>query len=446
MRRRRASHGGGDVHHRQHASPHAPPVPEWGVSKRIGFRVLFCYLVLYAFPFPLGSLPWTGRLAELYGKLLDPMVLWVGPNILGIDYPIATAVNGSGDRTYDYVLLFCRFVLAIAATAIWLLIDRRSRRHERLLEGLRLYVRVYLGATVLAYGIIKIFPDQFQPPTPEQLARTYGDSSPMGLLWTFMGFSRPYTMFAGFMEALPGALLFFRRTTIIGALVLLAVMGNVVLLNFCYDVPVKLLSVHLSLMCLFLAAPAIPRLVAVLVLNRAAPPVPSSPLFSSRRTRTVCVGLYVIASVALAYDIIVPTLRRHIATEVPHAARSLRDHFTVDEMTANGRPLAPDDADHWSGVWIQRQAIRIHWSDGRNERYVAAAEIEGSTALDLRLPTDAADVRRAHLEMRREAGKLILDGHFEGKQVTVRLAMIGTPDSPLMSRGFHWINEFPFGR
>ncbi len=429
------------------AESRAPVVPGWGRSRRIGFRFLFSYFVLYVFPFPLGVLPWTEKAGELYGKLLDPMVHWVGANILGIDYPIATELNGSGDRTYDYVLLFCQLVLAIAATAIWSLVDRRSRRYERLLEGLRLYVRVYLGTMMLAYGFAKIFQGQFQPPGPQQLATTFGDSSPMGLLWTFMGFSRPYTMFAGFMEALPGALLFFRRTATVGALVLLAVMGNVVLLNFCYDVPVKLFSVHLWLMCLFLAAPAIPRLIAVLVLNRAAPPLPSPPLFTSRRTRTVCAALYVIASGALAYDVIVPRVKRHIEmTRVRPASSAMRDHYTVDEITVNGQTLALADADRWSGVWIQREAIRINWADGRSVKYLATAEIKGSTALDLRLPTDAADVRRAHLEMRREAGKLILDGHFEGKRVTARLASIGVTDSLLMTRGFHWINEAPFSR
>ena len=235
----------------------APRAPGWPLVERIGFRFLFCYFVLYAFPFPVGSLPWTDKLAELYGALLEPIVLWVGPNILGIDYSFANENPGSGDRTYDYVLMFCLLVLATTATAIWSLIDRRPRRHDRLLEGLRLYIRVYLATTMLSYGFAKIFVGQFNPPSPYLLDRTYGDSSPMGLLWTFMGSSRPYTVFAGLMEALPGALLFFRRTTTIGALLLLAVMGNVVLLNFCYDVPVKLYSTHLWLMCLLLAAPAI---------------------------------------------------------------------------------------------------------------------------------------------------------------------------------------------
>lgn len=439
----------GPVASSQEDAQRAPVAPGWHLLERIGFRFLFSYVVVYAFPFPIGSLPWTQKLAELYTKLVDPVVLWVGANLLGIDYTIATQLNGSGDRTYDYVLTFCQLLLAIAATALWSLIDRRPRRHERLLEGLRLYVRVYLGTVMLAYGFAKIFVGQFQPPGPQQLAMTYGDSSPAGLLWTFMGFSRPYTMFAGFMEALPGVLLFFRRTTTAGALVLLAVMGNVVLLNFCYDVPVKLFSVHLWLMCLFLAAPAIPRLIAVLVLNRNAPPERATALFTSRRTRLAGVAVYAILICALAYDVIVPRLKRHIqmtgARPEPEN-KLVRDHFTVEEMTVDGQPLALADTTRWSGAWVLGKSIQIDWADGRSEIYVATSEIKGSTTIDLRLSTDADDVRRGHLGVRREAGKLVLDGDFDGKPLTVRLVSAAAPGSLLMTRGFHWINEAPFIR
>ena len=67
-------------------------------------------------------------------------------------------------------------------------------------------------------------------------------------------------------------MLFFRRTVLLGGMGAAGVM-NVVLLNYCYDVPVKLLSTHLFLMALFLLVPDAGRLWAVLVMNRAVEPV-----------------------------------------------------------------------------------------------------------------------------------------------------------------------------
>jgi len=48
-----------------------------------------------------------------------------------------------------------------------------------------------------------------------------------------------------------GMLLLFRRTVTLGAIASAAALLNIVLLNFCYDVPVKLYSAHLLLMALF---------------------------------------------------------------------------------------------------------------------------------------------------------------------------------------------------
>ena len=77
----------------------------------------------------------------------------------------------------------------------------------------------------------------------------------MGLLWTFMGASAPYQMLAGLAEVTCGMLLFWRRSRLLGALLAIGVMGNVVALNYCYDVPVKLFSTEL----LRIRAASLPR-------------------------------------------------------------------------------------------------------------------------------------------------------------------------------------------
>src|SRR5919202_5440377 len=105
---------------------------EWRPATRVLFRFAFAYLVLYNLPFPLGSLPYTDPLAAQYTKLWDAVVPWVGRHVLKINYEVGTTFNGSGDRTYDYVLLFCTFTLAVAATLVWSLLDRRRKAYPRL--------------------------------------------------------------------------------------------------------------------------------------------------------------------------------------------------------------------------------------------------------------------------------------------------------------------------
>jgi len=207
-------------------------------------------------------------------------VPWVGSQAFHVD--ITVRPNGSGDTTYNYVQVFSYLVLALAAALVWTLLDRRRPAYERLHEWLRVYVRFYLAMTMFSYGIVKVIQLQFPSPALDRLLQTFGTSSPMGLLWTFMGASALYTFFAGASEVLGGLLLTTRRTTLLGALVSIGVLTNVVMLNFSYDVPVKLFSSHLLAMAVFLAAPDLRRLAGLFLFNRPAVLPADRPLFARR--------------------------------------------------------------------------------------------------------------------------------------------------------------------
>src|SRR5947199_10310512 len=86
-----------------------------------------------------------------------------------------------------------------------------------------------------------------------------------------MGYSTPYTIFTGVGEVIGGVLLFFRRTTTLGALIICGVMANVVALNFSYDVRVKVFSSLLLFLTIFLLVPDLRRLMNIFVLNRSTP-------------------------------------------------------------------------------------------------------------------------------------------------------------------------------
>ena len=127
---------------------------------------------------------------------------------------------------------------------------------------LRSYLRYVLAAAMLGYGLAKVSWDfnQFATIGDFQLEKKWGDSSPMNVVWSFMGASRAYTVFAGLGEVVGAILLLFRRTTILGAMVVVGVMTNVVMLNYCYDIPVKLYSSHLLMMAVYLLLPEAGRL------------------------------------------------------------------------------------------------------------------------------------------------------------------------------------------
>ena len=83
-----------------------------------------------------------------------------------------------------------------------------------------------------------------------------------------MGSSTTYVVLAGVAETVGGALLLFPRLATLGALIVVPVMANVVLMNFCYDIPVKIHSSHILGLTLFLLLPEARRLADVIVFGR----------------------------------------------------------------------------------------------------------------------------------------------------------------------------------
>jgi hypothetical protein len=184
--------------------------------------------------------------------------------------------NGSGDTTYNYLLILGLFVISFLVASIWTLLKRHNTYNVQMRDLLRSLLRHSIALVMVGYGLAKFHFDggnQFPNISNYQLNKTWGDSSPMNVLWAFMGASQVYTMFAGLGEIVAGLLLVWRRTCILGALVALGVMINVMMLNYSYDVPVKLYSTHLVVMSMLVLAPDAKRLFNFLVLNR---PVPAS--------------------------------------------------------------------------------------------------------------------------------------------------------------------------
>jgi hypothetical protein len=241
----------------------------WHLAKRILFRLAFCYLVLYYLPSVLNVIPGAQPLAGLYNILWDRAISWGLIHFFDIDPTLAIPhYTDSGDTLLAYLRLCATVVSAAVVATLWTVLDRRRPHYISLHGWLRVFARYALAFALFHYAFAKIALTQFSHLQSQQLAESYGQSSPMRLLWNFMGFSTPYTIFGGCAELLPAVLLLFRRTALLGSIIAFAVMLNVVMLNFCYDVPVKLYSLNLLLLALFLTLPEAQKLLRVFVLNR----------------------------------------------------------------------------------------------------------------------------------------------------------------------------------
>jgi hypothetical protein len=417
--------------------------------KPLGFRFLFAYLVLYILPFPLNLLPSVGwRIAMLYQRLSDWIVPLVGDRVLRLGHPFLSRPGASTDTAYNYVQLLVFATLALTTALFWTALDRKRRDDERLMAWLRILVRFNLAAVMISYGADKVFAFQMAPPDPETLLRSYGNSSPMTLLWTFMGASAPYQSFTGMAEVLGGVLLTARRTTLLGGLVCAAVLSNVVMFNFCYDLPVKLFSTHLLLMSLFLIVPEARRLLDFFVLNRPSEPIkPFSPFkssaFDSRAewARTLLVAAFVVQSFLQIHQ--TKERRLEAAAKFP-----LLGAWDVEEFVVDGkaRPLDLTDAVRWRRMIFDSRyrapKLAVQMMNESTRRFDVQLDTQDD---ELILKTSSAAVDSARFSYRPlDATRLELKGAWDGKTIFARLRRIDEKRFILVSRGFHWINEFPF--
>src|SRR5262245_33818902 len=214
----------------------APPVPPedsesasshepWSVAKRLRFRFVACYFLLYGFAAYVGSIPFFAVFADGYNSALQWLTVRTGRHVLPVTTSLAVVPTASGDTMRDYVQNFVVLLLAIAGALVWGIVDRRRREYNRAHEWLTAFVRFSLAITMFNYGFAKIIPTQMPAPGPDRWIEPLGEYSPMGLLWTFMGYSYVYQIFTGIGEAMGGFLVCFRRTTTAGALLLTVVLS-----------------------------------------------------------------------------------------------------------------------------------------------------------------------------------------------------------------------------
>jgi len=177
---------------------------QWNPLLKFTFLFLSAYIFLYA-----------NSIQFVTSFILDPIWEKIVPlfaKLTGTSKEVKYALSGSGDTTFDYYLILLFAVLSLLFASIVFIVDRKRTDYNKALKWVMILLRYYLFSQMFSYGLSKLFYLQFQPPSFMRLDSTFGQASPMGLLWTFMGYSMAYTMFTGFLELLGGLFLLSRKT------------------------------------------------------------------------------------------------------------------------------------------------------------------------------------------------------------------------------------------
>lgn len=414
---------------------------KWSPLEKLVFRFVFLLLGLFMVFFNNGTFPLSYAIMKYPVSLLHIFIPWLGKTWLKLPYPITQFTNGSGDTTYDYVVLLCVAVLAAVGTLVWSLADQKSTSYNRLFYWLSVAVRFYVGIMLINYGMVKIVQLQFPAPNLFRLLATYGESSPMGLAWTFFGFSKGYNLFMGIAEV-SAVLLFFRKTVTLGAMISLMTTANIMAVNYFYDVPVKIVTTALVVMCLFLLAPNFVRLFNFFVRGQGAtlrilePPIPI------KRWRSITkysLKYLLIAFVAIGSIWEVVSWSAVYGRDTPKSL--LYGAYEVETFSKNGQIIPPETerADRWKILLLESpDEAAIRMSNGKYSNphmridtakkkmlFSVSKDMSAPSTLDYRLP---------------DSNKLWLKGVLFGDSVEITLKKMRFE---LTERKFNWINETP---
>lgn len=420
----------------------------WSPATRIAFRFAFCYLLLYALCCGNATLWKTIPIVGDHVELLfwwpwRHAAPWFGTHLFHLTGTGARLHLGvSNDMALVYISVGLMLIAALAATLLWTLLDRRSTAYPRLFLWFRFAMRLCMGASMLIYGMLKVFPYQMSSPSLAVLNEPLGNASPMTLLWTLLGMNPLYEVLCGSLELLCGVLILFRRTALLGALLTAFVVSNVVLYNYFFDVPVKLFATHLLLMALAVIVPDTPAL-SRFFLHRSNTALHTgwSPFRSptALRRETLLTAAALIIVLATQVHRLAPiTAHERAGIAHPHPLTGLWrvDSATTPYLTADGLPMTVLSLE-------PNGRANLRATDNALWRAVATYDDRAHTLeiqpIGLAQPTlyAIAQPDPTHLtltSLRGQPGKLTL-------------SRIPTPATyPLLQRGFHWINEWGLER
>jgi uncharacterized membrane protein YphA (DoxX/SURF4 family) len=420
----------------------------WSFAQRLLFRFFLVLFLLYIFFNPNGVLPYSDYVFNFYIPPFHQLMVWIAKHILHLSHPVTVFTNGSGDTTYDYVVTLFISVISLVTAVAWSIVDRKTKTYNKLFYWLCVIVRYYVAITMFAYGFAKVFKLQFPFFSPDRLLEPYGNSSPMGLAWNFLGFSRGYNYAMGFAELLGGILLLFRRTTTLGALITLAVAGNIMAINYCFDVPVKLLSTTLVVMSLFLLAKDIHRLVNFFFLNKPAQPSNITPPVFRKKWQNVL--LAVLKYGLICYVIIVNTQQSLSAMKEYGDASPkppLYGIYNIETFVRNRDTVLSltTDTTRWRQLMVSYPGYAFIKTMNDSTKGFAFNADTVSKKIEMFSYSDTTK-RSSFVYSVPKENVLLFMGKVNDDSVEIEMKKYDLNKFRLVSRGFHWVNEYPFNR
>lgn len=347
--------------------------------------------------------------------------------------PAAQWMHIQSDSTGMYLFVLNAALLSLVGAVLYTLAFRQRIPSVRLVAVFVTFIRYTLAFKLLQYGFNKVFKYQFFEPEPNVLLTPFGMLPKELLYWSVNGISYGFSVFAGLLECFAGMLLLWKRTSVLGALLSVAILLQVVVVNFCYDISVKVLSLYLLLCSLMLLFPFLRSIVRFLtgaaVLPLSGIRNPTGICSSIVVYRIIKGGVLTMLACCLLYPYIISGNYNDDAAPRPlyHGAY-IPQRIILNRDTFGQEDLA------WKRIFIHRQHYFIV-QDAADVMHDYAFTYEKDNVLHV---YDASEEVSVLVFKEKESGGYTITGTWQGDLIEIDIAPVAWRDLPALRKGFHW--------
>jgi hypothetical protein len=253
----------------------------------------------------------------------------------------------------DYTDWGIAFLIGVVGGLIWTALDRKSKSYNILYYWIRVVVRYRAGIGIIGFGFTKLFPTQMPFPSLGLLNSNFGDFTAQKIYWMSVGIVPWYQVFGGIVEIAAGTMLFFRKTTTLGAILLAGALGDITFVNYAYDGGVHVYAFYFVFLSLFLIADDVPKLYNLLILEKYTVPFRIYPDFTKPWLKYTRIGLkaltFLIFFVILTYTEVINFKYDPYKQPSTAGVKQLRGNYHVSTFKINGQEIAynPLDTVRW---------------------------------------------------------------------------------------------------
>jgi hypothetical protein len=279
-------------------------------------------------------------------------------------------------------------------------------------------IRYFLANIFIGYGFAKIFHNQFNAPS-SVLDTRLGDVSGYDLTWYFFGYSYAYTLFIAFSQILCSFLFFFRRTTTLGAMILLSIISNIVVVNYAFDIVAKMYADVFLAMTLLLLAQDARRIKALVWDNQ---PFGKPTFAVLHKSAPITVLKYVVIFLLTAQPI---SIMYYGHVMVMKTTTPLAGVWVVEQYKVNGQLQPESDPSAWKKLYVDSdRLVDIRSGEPRASNYTSLFNSSKQT-IELKKDWTAPEVFFQGSYHLKPDGMLTLDGHdARGANIEVTLTRV----------------------